>query len=214
MFLALQARGTELTGARYVLERLSLGDRAVRLGREAGRPEYAAWGHLWRLGALAELGRRVPYDAELAAFAVAVDQLREPLWTWRLTLVRTSVALCEGRLDRAAELMAEGQERGRRAGHEAADFFHLIHAEALAQLTGVSSITVSTSSKSTICVNSPKWPGAYIPPAASTVRVMTDFSCNGTPDDLLARHKLIYQDVPLRHSPGLDLRLNTQTQRC
>ena len=136
VFLALQARGTELTGARYVLERLSLGARAVRLSREVGRPEYAAWGHLWRLGALAELGRRVPFDAELAAFTVAVDQLREPLWTWRLTLVRTSLALGEGRLDRAAELMAEGLVRGRRAGHEAADFFHLIHAEALAQLTG------------------------------------------------------------------------------
>ncbi|MGW2939496.1 hypothetical protein ACWDA7_49215, partial [Streptomyces sp. NPDC001156] len=27
-------------------------------------------------------------------------------------------------------------------------------------------------------------------------------------------NKLIYQDVPLRHSPGLDLHLNTQTQRC
>jgi hypothetical protein len=46
------------------------------------------------------------------------------------------------------------------------------------------------------------------------VRVMADFSWNGTPDDLLARHKLIYQDVPLRHRPGLDLRLRTQTQRC
>lgn len=136
VFLALQARGTELTGAGYVLERLSLGERAVRLGREVGRPEYAAGGHLWRLGAFAELGRRVPFDAELTAFAVAVDQLREPLWTWRLTLVRTSVALSEGRLARAAELMAEGQVRGRRAGHEAADFFHLIYAEALAQLTG------------------------------------------------------------------------------
>ncbi|MEV4299104.1 helix-turn-helix transcriptional regulator [Microbispora rosea] len=136
VFLALQARGTELTGAGHVLERLSLGERAVRLGREVGRPEYAAWGHLWRLGAFAELGRRVPFDAELAAFAVAVDQLREPLWTWRLTLVRTSVALSEGRLARAAELMAEGQVRGRRAGHEAADFFHLVYADALAQLTG------------------------------------------------------------------------------
>ncbi|TQS21756.1 hypothetical protein FLX08_11215 [Microbispora hainanensis] len=136
VFLALQARGTELTGAGHVLERLSLGERAVRLGREVGRPEYAAWGHLWRLGGFAELGRRVPFDAELAAFAVAVDQLREPLWTWRLTLVRTSVALSEGRLALAAELMAEGQARGRRAGHEGAEFFHLIHADALAQLTG------------------------------------------------------------------------------
>ncbi|MFF5233409.1 ATP-binding protein [Dactylosporangium sp. NPDC000521] len=136
VFLALHARGTELTGARHVLQRLSLGERAVRLGRDIGRPEYTAWGHLWRLGALAELGRRVPFDTELAAFAGAVDQLREPLWAWRLTLVRTSVALSEGRLDRAAELVAEGQECGRRAGHEAADFFHLIYAEALAQLTG------------------------------------------------------------------------------
>src|SRR5262249_44520367 len=65
-----------------------------------------------------------------------VDQLREPLWAWRLTLVRTSLALSEGRLARAAQLMAEGLERGRRAGHEAADYFHLIYAEALAQLTG------------------------------------------------------------------------------
>ncbi|WP_405393786.1 ATP-binding protein [Microbispora hainanensis] len=123
VFLALQARGTELTGAGHVLERLSLGERAVRLGREVGRPEYAAWGHLWRLGAFAELGRRVPFDTELAEFAGAVDQLREPLWTWRLTLVRASVAFSEGRLALAAELMAEGQARGRRAGHEGAEFF-------------------------------------------------------------------------------------------
>jgi DNA-binding CsgD family transcriptional regulator len=136
VFLALHARGTELTAARHVLQRLSLGERAVRLGGDVDRPEYTAWGHLWRLGAFAELGRRVPFDAEVAAFADAVDQLREPLWIWRLTLVRTSVALSEGRLDRAAELIAEGQERGRHAGHEAADFFHLVYTDALAQLTG------------------------------------------------------------------------------
>jgi DNA-binding CsgD family transcriptional regulator len=136
VFLALQARAIELTAVSHVLERLSLGERAVHLGRDAGRPEYAAWGHLWRLGALAELGRRVPYDAELAAFAAAVDQMREPLWAWRLTLVRASLALSEGRLARAAELMEEALERGRRAGHEAAGYFRLIYAEALAQLTG------------------------------------------------------------------------------
>lgn len=41
---------------------------------------------------------------------------------------------------------------------------------------------------------------------ASTVRVMTDFPCNGTPDDLSA--------PPVAPSPGLDLRLKTQAQRC
>jgi hypothetical protein len=68
--------------------------------------------------------------------------------------------------------------------------------------------------KSTTWVNSPRCPGAYTPRAVSMVRVMADFSCNGTPDDLLARHKVIYQDVPLPHSPGLDLRLRTQTNWC
>ncbi|MGW3659569.1 DUF397 domain-containing protein [Streptomyces sp. NPDC005151] len=56
--------------------------------------------------------------------------------------------------------------------------------------------------------------GPVVVIGGSAWTAFVDFSCNGTPDDLLARHKLIYQDVPLRHSPGLDLRLAAQTQRC
>jgi hypothetical protein len=68
-FLALQARQWELASPAHVLERLSIGERAVLLGHEARREEYTAWGHVWRMDALWELNRRVPFDAELAAFA-------------------------------------------------------------------------------------------------------------------------------------------------
>jgi hypothetical protein len=53
-FLAMQARHTELVDGRHVLERLSIGERAIRLALETGRDEYAAWGHTWRLDAFWE----------------------------------------------------------------------------------------------------------------------------------------------------------------
>jgi DNA-binding CsgD family transcriptional regulator len=135
-FLALQARRTELTDGRFVLERLSLGERAVRLGRECGTDEYAAWGHSWRLDAFWELGRRVQIDAELAELAGLADHMREPLWHWRLTMVRAVLEAHAGRFDRARELADEALAVGRRGGHESPDFFHLVFFAHLATLTG------------------------------------------------------------------------------
>ncbi|MDP9847032.1 ATP-binding protein [Streptosporangium lutulentum] len=125
-FLAMQARYTELVDGRHVLERLSIGERAIRLASETGHHEYAAWGHTWRLEAFWALGRRVQLDAELKAFGVVVAQLREPLWQWRLTLTRAAVALLEGRFEQARLLSDEALAIGLRAGHEGAEFVHLV----------------------------------------------------------------------------------------
>ncbi|NYJ33469.1 ATP-binding protein [Nocardiopsis aegyptia] len=135
-FLALQARRTELTEGRHVLERLSLGERAVRLGREAGIDEYVAWGHAWRLDAFWELGRRVQIDAELAELSSLVDHMREPLWVWRLTMMRAVTEAHAGRFDRARELADEALAVGRRGGHESPDFFHLVFTSHVALQTG------------------------------------------------------------------------------
>jgi DNA-binding CsgD family transcriptional regulator len=135
-FLAMQARQTELVNGEYVLQRLSLGERAVRLGAETGRDEYAAWGHSWRMDAFWELGRRVQGDAERAALSQLVEHMKEPLWRWRLTMVRASLALYEGRYDTAWGLADEALAIGRRGGHEAADFFHLVFSSELASQTG------------------------------------------------------------------------------
>jgi DNA-binding CsgD family transcriptional regulator len=135
-FLAMQARQMELVDGAHVLERLSIGERAVRLGHETGLDEYAAWGHVWRMDAFWELGRRVPLDAELAAFVGLVAHLKEPLWVWRLTMTQASLAMFEGRHDRARTLADEALAIGRRGFHEGADFLHLVFTSHLALQTG------------------------------------------------------------------------------
>ena len=136
-FLAMQARHGDLVDGRHVLERLSIGERAIRLADEAGRQEYAAWGHTWRLDSFWELGRRVQLDAELAAFAGVVGQLREPLWRWRLTMMRAVLALFEGRFQAARTLADEALEIGVRGGYKGADLFHLIFRSHLGLQTGI-----------------------------------------------------------------------------
>jgi len=120
-----------------VLERLSIGERAIRLARETGRDEYAAWGHTWRLNGCWELGRRVGLDAELAAFADVVGKLGEPLWRWRLTTLQARLALFEGRFQQAGELAEQALEIGLRGGHEGADYIHLIFRAHLGMQSGV-----------------------------------------------------------------------------
>jgi len=136
-FLAMQARYTDLVDGRQVLERLSIGERAIRLAQQTSRDEYAAWGHSWRLDAFWELGRRVQLGSELATFTRVVEQLREPLWAWRLTMMQATLALFEGRFERATTLADRALEIGERGGYEGAGFFHLVLRSHLALQTGV-----------------------------------------------------------------------------
>jgi DNA-binding CsgD family transcriptional regulator len=125
-FLALQARAIELVDVRYILERLAVGERALRLGRECGRDEYEVWGHAWRIDGFWQMGRRVQMDSEVAALAAVVTHLREPLWLWRLKMTQASIALMEGRHHAARELAEEALTIGRRGGHRGADFLDLV----------------------------------------------------------------------------------------
>ncbi|MFF9625033.1 ATP-binding protein [Streptomyces griseosporeus] len=136
LFLALQARHTALVDGRHVLERLAIGERALRLGRDTGRAEPTAWGHAWRMDAFWELGRRVQLDAELAAFGDLVARMKEPLWQWRLLRVRACLALYEGRFDDARDLAEQALAIGRRGGHEGAAFLDLVFRSHLAVLSG------------------------------------------------------------------------------
>jgi DNA-binding CsgD family transcriptional regulator len=115
-----------------VYERLELGARVL--------PLDPAWEHAWRLDAYTELGDRAAVTAELAALSTLVDHLREPLWRWRLELIRAAQAERDGRYDRARELAAAGLAAGRRGGSDAAEFFHLIHESYLARMTGAGQV--------------------------------------------------------------------------
>lgn len=135
-FLALQARHADLLDVRYAAERLSIGERAVQLGRETGRGDYGVWGHVWRADAFWELSRRVQLDTEVAALARAVSRLREPILVWRLTMVQASLAMHEGRFTEASHLADRAREIGRRGGHREADFLHVVFCSHLAPLVG------------------------------------------------------------------------------
>jgi len=120
-FMALQAHKQELLNPQYCLERLSAGDRALRLAQESGRGEYAVWGHVCRIGALWELGRRAQLDGEIAALTAVVDRLKEPLHRWQLRLIKAAIARMEGRFAEAVLLLDSALEIGRAVGHQEAE---------------------------------------------------------------------------------------------
>ncbi len=137
-FLALQARHADLLNPHYVHERLSLGERAVQLGAETGRQDYSAWGHAWRIDAFFGLSRRVQLDNEVAAYAAVVANLRDPLSLSRLTMIRVSLAMLEGRYAEASALADQALKIGRRGGHREADHLHIVFLHHLAPQTGAS----------------------------------------------------------------------------
>jgi DNA-binding CsgD family transcriptional regulator len=135
-FLALQARHADRVDFRCSAERLEIGARAVELGRRTGRQDYAGWGHVWRMDALSELGRRNEVDAEVIAYGAVVEYLREPIGVWRLTMIRASLAVLAGRFAEAAEMAGQALAIGRRGGHQEAGFLDLVFRARLAPLTG------------------------------------------------------------------------------
>lgn len=137
-FLALQARHTDLTDFHAAPERLALGDQAIRLGREVGRDEYAAWGHVARIEAFWQLSRRLQLDAELRALETIAARMREPLVRWRLALIRASLALFEGRHVDAVTLADEALQIGRSGGLRDAELMDVIFRSCWAPLVGES----------------------------------------------------------------------------
>ena len=132
-FLGLQARVADLQNPAHVHERLAVGARAVALGTATGVPEYAAWGHRWRMDASAELGRPVELAADRAAARALVDVLGMEWRSW-LVLTRASTKLMVGAFDEAAALVDQARDIGGPAG--TADLFHLVYASEIAAWTG------------------------------------------------------------------------------
>ena len=135
-FLALQARHADRVDFRCSADRLTIGTQAVELGLRTDRQDYTAWGHVWRMDALGELGRRIELDAELTAYTAMVEYLREPIEVWRLTMIRASLALLAGRFGEAGDLAGQALAIGRRGGHAEAEFMDLVFRSRLAPLTG------------------------------------------------------------------------------
>ncbi|SOC53747.1 helix-turn-helix domain-containing protein [Ornithinimicrobium cerasi] len=139
-FLGLQARVADLQNPAHVHERLAIGARAVGLGTATGVPEYAAWGHRWRMDAAAELGRPVELAADRAAARALVDSLGTEWRSW-LVLTRASAKLLEGAFDQVGALVEEARDLGGPAS--TADLFHLVYSSEIAAWTGRDAVRVA-----------------------------------------------------------------------
>jgi DNA-binding CsgD family transcriptional regulator len=135
-FVNLQAEHAAAVGPDGVDARLTLGGEIVELGSAAFDDEISAWGRLWRLDALLQLGRRVEFDTELIEFAAVISRHPAPVWHWRLAGVKASLALLEDRLADVPELIADMTRRGEEAGVEGVEWMTLIIRSSYAQRTG------------------------------------------------------------------------------
>jgi hypothetical protein len=104
--LALHARHRRHLHVSGIEERLAASAEALAMAEASGSAEEAAYGHLWRIEALGQLGRRVELDGDQAGLRHAVRRLGQPVWEERLGLVRASLFLPEGRFADCAAAVA------------------------------------------------------------------------------------------------------------
>lgn len=136
-FFALEAAHAKFLGIEHVKDRLELADAAVTLGRREGNDGYHAWGLLWRIEALLQLGRLVEVSAEFAVLASVSERLREALWSCRVELLRGVLLHLDGRYEEALVHTELAREISLDSDDETVTFFHLIMSVSVAMATGV-----------------------------------------------------------------------------
>jgi tetratricopeptide (TPR) repeat protein len=117
-------------------ERLEASTRVIELAREAGDLERELDGRTLRAGDLLELGRPGAAAEELDAAELVAARLRQPALTWRVLLIRGTLALLAGRFDEAERLIAEAYDVGRRSRGRAAYRYRVLQESELRYLRG------------------------------------------------------------------------------
>ncbi|WP_129587199.1 helix-turn-helix transcriptional regulator [Arthrobacter alpinus] len=135
-FLALLAAHAQYLGCAHVRDRLELADAAVALGRQEGNDEYHAWGLLWRIEALLQLGQLVEVSAEFLVLTSVAERLREVLWSCRIELLHGVLLHLEGKYDEALVHTERAREISQNSGDEAVAFVHLVMSISIAIVTG------------------------------------------------------------------------------
>ncbi len=124
---ALVANHLSLRGPEDVEERLASAAEIARLAEEVGDHELAGVGHSWRFTSLLELGDLPAADAAIAMLARLAEELAQPFFRWRATLMRTMRALMEGRFVDAEQLAQQMLTVGRQIQDPTADTFYALH---------------------------------------------------------------------------------------
>lgn len=113
----LDGRHSAIWGLDNFEDRLTIVDEIVRLADEIGDREREIQGRFYRAFALLELGETQAVHEELRAMERLADELRQPAQQWYVAVLRTILALFEGRFEEARALISNAldlAERGRR----------------------------------------------------------------------------------------------------
>jgi DNA-binding SARP family transcriptional activator/tetratricopeptide (TPR) repeat protein/ABC-type cobalamin/Fe3+-siderophores transport system ATPase subunit len=96
----------------HLQERVEASTEMLTLGRQIGNLELQLQAHAWLVVDLLERGDRDAVDAQMEAFKVGADRLRQPLFEWNVLLWEGMRALLTGSLDRADQLAAQALAAG------------------------------------------------------------------------------------------------------
>jgi tetratricopeptide (TPR) repeat protein len=94
---------------------LPVADEVISLGEQLGDKEKVFAGHDHRLHAVWVLADRAGIDVELQVLAALADELRQPAQHWAVGTGQTMLALMEGRLEEAEQLISNTLAVGERA---------------------------------------------------------------------------------------------------
>jgi predicted ATPase/DNA-binding SARP family transcriptional activator/tetratricopeptide (TPR) repeat protein len=106
------ARRRVLWDAPHLRDRLEASTEMLTMARQIGNLELQLQAHAWLVVDLLESGDRDAVDAQMEAFAVGADRLRQPLFEWNTILWRAMRALLAGSLERADQLASEALAAG------------------------------------------------------------------------------------------------------
>jgi class 3 adenylate cyclase len=112
----LDARNSAVWGPGATEERLSAGREIVRLAEAGGHRELALHGHSWCQAALLEVGDIAGLDAEISAYQLLADELRQPRYHWYAHTRRTMRTLLAGDLDAGEAQARQALEMGKQWG--------------------------------------------------------------------------------------------------
>ena len=110
---ALEGHWTAVEGPDTAGGGIEPGAMLVKLGEQTGDKERALAGHQYRLNSFWTLGDRVGVDVELDAIASLANELGQPTQRWVLATDQTMLALMEGRLADAEQLISDTMALGR-----------------------------------------------------------------------------------------------------
>jgi DNA-binding CsgD family transcriptional regulator len=136
LILELRAAHAAAMAPDRIGERLEIATRLRDTARAVHRDDDTAWGTLWRLDALAQLGRRIDLNTDFFVLVGVIGRLDSPQWRWRVSTIRSALALLDDHIDDVPLLTSEAASLGLDAGVEEAAAIDLVLRSHLALRTG------------------------------------------------------------------------------